>query len=271
MADIRSRIRQLYSLEELAFSDSPVHRLHPGVKLAATFIYIVLVVSFNRYKLGRLLPFIFYPMVLMPLSSTPWAPVLKRTLIALPFVLAAGLSNVILDRQAAFYLGAFPVSYGLLSFLSLIYKTFLCVTAALLLVSVTSVSALAGQLRRAHVPELFVSLFEMTYRYIGVLLEEASTMYTAYRLRSTDKERSGLKMKHLGSFLGQLLIRSFDRAERIYAAMKCRGYSQQGGLRAKKGVPLRRADYIFMLTAVLPFVLLRVFDFTELYLRLFLR
>ena len=269
MADIRSRIRQLYSLEELSFSDTPVHRLHPGVKLAATFIYIVLVVSFNRYELGRLIPFIFYPVVLMSLSSTPWGPVLKRSAIALPFVLVAGLSNVILDRQAALYLGSLPVSYGLLSFFSIVYKAFLCVTAALLLVSVTSVSAISNQLRRMRVPDIFVSLFEMTYRYIGVLLEEASTMYTAYRLRSTDKEKSGLKMKHMGSFLGQLLIRSFDRAERVYAAMKCRGYNQQNGVGGRKAAPLTKSDLIFLLTAVLPFVLLRIFDLTRLYERLF--
>ena len=95
-------------------------------------------------------------------------------------------------------------------------------TAALLLVAVTPFTQLTGQLRRMHVPEIFVTLFEMIYRYIGVLLEEASSMYTAYMLRST--EYKGLQMRHMGSFVGQMLIRSFDRADRVFAAMKCRGY-----------------------------------------------
>lgn len=31
-------------------------------------------------------------------------------------------------------------------------------------------------------------------------------------------------MKDMGIFVGQLLLKSFDRAESIYVAMKCRGY-----------------------------------------------
>ncbi len=62
-------------------------------------------------------------------------------------------------------------------------------------------------------PDIFVTLFEMTYRYIAVLMGEASSMYTAYMLRST--ERKGLQMRHMGSFVGQLFIRSYDRAERV--------------------------------------------------------
>jgi cobalt/nickel transport system permease protein len=62
----------------------------------------------------------------------------------------------------------------------------------------------------------------MTYRYMSVLLGEASVMYHAYLLRAP-KEK-GIKMKDMGSFLGQLILRSFDRADRIYQAMKCRGF-----------------------------------------------
>jgi cobalt/nickel transport system permease protein len=68
-------------------------------------------------------------------------------------------------------------------------------------------------------------MFEMTYRYIGVLLAEAYAMGVAYSLRSPN--RKGIEMRDMGSFAGQLLIRSFDRADRVYSAMKCRGYALQ--------------------------------------------
>ncbi|NLT12747.1 MAG: cobalt ECF transporter T component CbiQ, partial [Clostridiales bacterium] len=221
-ADIKSRIQEIYKLEQLSGGTSAVHRRHPSVKLVSAFVFIVLVVSFDRTEFGRLVPFIFYPVVLMALSGTPWPIVLKRVALALPFALLAGISNVIFDRAAALTLAGIAISAGVVSFFSILFKTFLCVTAVLLLVAVTPFSQLTGQLRRMHVPDIFVTLFEMIYRYIGVLLEEASSMYTAYMLRST--EHKGLQMRHMGSFVGQLLIRSFDRAERVYAAMKCRGY-----------------------------------------------
>lgn len=264
-ADIKSKIQEIYSLEELSAKKTTIHRLHPLVKLMSAFVQIILVVSFSRYELGRLIPFIFYPVILMALSETPWKTVLKRVVLALPFVVIAGVSNVIFDRAVSFTLGGIAVSYGVVSLFSILYRTFLCVTAVLILVAVTPFHQLADQLRRMHVPDIFVTLFEMTYRYLGTLLDEASTMYTAYMLRST--EHKGLQMRHMGSFVGQLLIRSFDRAERVYSAMKCRGYGMSDN--KKKQNPLTHADVIYLALTCLPFILMRIFDMTAIFERLF--
>jgi len=95
--------------------------------------------------------------------------------------------------------------------------------AVFILVSVTPFSQLLNTLQRLRIPNIFITMFEITYRYIGVLLTEAHTMSVAYSLRSSGGK--GIKIRDTGSFAGQFLIRSFDRAGRIYHAMKCRGYS----------------------------------------------
>ena len=261
MADLKEKIQQIYSLEQLSSNKTVIHRLHPGAKLLATLVYIVVVVSFQRYSFSRLIPYVFYPFVLMALSETPWPMVAKRVLIALPFVAVAGLSNILLDTVPAFYLGILAVSRGLVSCMVILLRTFLCVTAVLILVAVTPFMALTSQLRRAHIPEAFVLLFEMTYRYIGALLEEASSMYTAYRLRHTHQK--GLEMKHMGPFVGQLLLKSFDRADRIYGAMKCRGYG--GPVAAGADRKWARNDYIFLLAVCLPCLVLRLVDIPRLW------
>jgi cobalt/nickel transport system permease protein len=257
--------RNIFSLEQLAGGHSVIHRRHPLVKLVSAFVYIITVVSFGRTELVRLIPFVFYPVLLMALSETPWRPVLKRAAIAVPFVLFAGVSNILFDRTIAFTLGGVGVSFGVLSFFSLLYRTLLCVAAVLILAAVTPFDQLAAQLRRLRVPGIFVTLFEMTYRYIGVLLEETSSMNTAYMLRST--EHKGLQMKHMGSFVGQLLIRSFDRAERIYSAMKCRGYASAD--RIKRRQALTKQDFLYLAAACLPFLLLRVLDVSAVFNNLF--
>jgi cobalt/nickel transport system permease protein len=201
----------------------------------------------------------------MALSGTPWPIVLKRVVLALPFVLLAGVSNIIFDTSTALTVAGVAVSTGVVSFASILFRTFLCVTAVLLMVAVTPFIELTGQLRRMHVPDIFVTLFEMIYRYIGVLLEEASSMYTAYMLRST--EHKGLQMRHMGSFVGQLLIRSFDRAERVYAAMKCRGYPGRTALAARS--PILTPDIVYLAVTTVPFLLMRLFDLPALYLGLF--
>jgi energy-coupling factor transporter transmembrane protein EcfT len=70
-----------------------------------------------------------------------------------------------------------------------------------------------------------------------------------------DKKKNGLKMKHLAAFR-PAADSKLRRAERVYAAMKCRGYNQQKLWRQKRA-PLSKGDYIFS-DGVLPFILLRI-------------
>lgn len=213
----------LYSLEQLAAGRTILHRLHPGVKIIATLFFLITVLSLDRYRFGRLLPFLFYPSVILALAGIPLRMILRRTAIALPFCLFAGVSNLFLERETAFTLGPLPVSYGFLSLCTLILRTGLCVLAVLILVADTPFTHITGQLRRFWIPPLFIALLEILYRYIPVLLAEAASMTTAYTLRGGSGR--GIKMAHMGSFAGFLFLRSAGRADRVYTAMKCRLYS----------------------------------------------
>ena len=222
---MKNKIHELYALEQLSGGNTWVHRLHPTAKLLATVLFIVTVVSFNRYSFLRLVPFIFYPAILMAFSEVPHIILFKRFLIALPFCLFAGIANVIFERSYAFAIGTVPVSYGVLSLLTILLRVYLCVIAVLLLVAVTPLSDIVQSMGFLKLPFIFIVVFEVTYRYIGVLLEEAYSMYIAYTLRNFKK--GGVKIRDMGSFAGQLLFRSMDRSDRIYNAMKCRGYTMQ--------------------------------------------
>jgi cobalt/nickel transport system permease protein len=238
---VLARIYELYALEQLSGRDTHIHRFHPTVKLLATAVFIITVISFDRYAFGRLVPYILYPVLLMAFSKTPHSMLFKRFLLALPFCLFAGISNVILDRSPAFIIGGISVSYGVLSIFTIMFRAYLCVMAVLLLVSVTPFFEITNSMRKLKIPNIFTTIFEMTYRYICVLLEEAHSMYIAYSLRSMG--RKGIKMRDMGSFAGQLLLRSFDRADRIYNAMKCRGYALHAVPQSGKNLMLK--DYIF--------------------------
>jgi cobalt/nickel transport system permease protein len=61
----------------------------------------------------------------------------------------------------------------------------------------------------------------MTYRYLSVLWGEAAAMITSYKLRGGGR---GIQIRDSGPFLGQLILRSFDRANRVYQAMGSRGF-----------------------------------------------
>jgi cobalt/nickel transport system permease protein len=61
------------------------------------------------------------------------------------------------------------------------------------------------------------------YRYLFVLIDEAERLNRARSSRTFSASR--LRRWHtLASLIGQLFVRSTERAERIYAAMSARGW-----------------------------------------------
>lgn len=254
--NMQASIRSVYSLEQLAGQDTVIHRLHPMVKLVSTLVCIITVVSFDRYDLGRLVPYIFYPTVLIALAGIPYAMLLRRFAVALPFCLFAGLSNVFFDRAPVMLSADFVISSGVVSFAAILFRTYLCVMAVLILAATTPVSELSNQLRRLHVPGMLVTMLEMTYRFLGTLVNEATSMQRAVLLRSGEKSK--LEMRHMGSFFGQLLLRTLDRADRVYNAMNCRGYALSATYRPDRSAVA--GDYLFLAVTCCLLIVFRLVD-----------
>ena len=252
MADIRSRTREIYGLEQLSGKETVIHRRNPMVKLLSCCVYLVCLLSLDRQSVGQMSAFFLYPAVVLALAEVPFGMVLRRSLVVLPLCLMACIGNLAVERQPVMQLGVLTITAGMVSSLSILLRAMLSVSAVLTLIAVTPFPQLTGALRRLHIPGPFVALLEMTYRYVGALMEEASSMWAGYQLRGGEKK---LDIRHMGPFAGSLLLRSFDRAERIYGAMKCRGYggSWYGGRKQK----INSGDLIYTMAAVLTSLLFR--------------
>ena len=252
MADIRSRTREIYGLEQLSGKNTLIHRRDPMVKLLSCCVYLVCLLSLDRQRVGQMSAFFLYPVVVLALAEVPFGMVLRRSLVVLPLCLMACIGNLAVERQPVMQLGVLTITAGMVSSLSILLRAMLSVSAVLTLIAVTPFPQLTGALRRLHIPGPFVALLEMTYRYVGALMEEASSMWAGYQLRGGGKK---LDIRHMGPFAGSLLLRSFDRAERIYGAMKCRGYggSWYGGRKQK----INSGDLIYTMAAVLTSLLFR--------------
>ena len=252
---LSNRIHDLYVLESLSDGDTLIHKLHPRAKLISTLFFIIMVVSFGRYDVLGAVPYFLYTALVMSLAELPISLLHRRFLIALPFCAFAAVTNLILLRETAFVFDGVTFSLGFISMLAILLRTYLCVMAVFILIATTPFTALTRELGRLHAPKILITLIEMIYRYIGVLIDEAGSMATAYRLRSV--QTKGLAMKDMGSFVGQLALRSFDRGERIYAAMTCRGYGRD--LPEGDRVRMTTSDIFCMIILCVIFVLLRFF------------
>ena len=259
MSSINKSMLQITALEELAQKSTALHRLQPSVKLMITIIYIITVISFPPDEVSGLIPFICFPVFIMIIGEIPFKPLALRCMFALPFAFFAGISNLLISRNIEFYLGELGITQGMISFSSLLLKTVLTVMFVLLLMSTTHMNDILYALIGFHLPSLIIVQIMMTYRYMSILLEETSKMYYAYLLRAP-KEK-GIKLKDMGSFLGQLILRSFDRAERIYHAMQCRGF--EGSISFSKKDRLRIRDVLIIVAIGSLLVFLRFFNVSK--------
>ena len=213
---------ELREMDALAAQASPVHRLHPLCKLAVTVAYIALVVSYSKYDFSGLMVLVLYPVLMFQAAGISIRLCFYRLRIVLPLVCAVGLVNPFLDHTPLTQLGGFVITGGMVSMVTLMLKGVFSLMASFLLIATTSIDTLCAALRMLHVPDILTTLLLLTYRYIGVMLEEVSIMTQSYSLRAPGQK--GIHISAWGSFLGQLLLRSMDRAESLYHSMLLRGF-----------------------------------------------
>lgn len=113
----------------------------------------------------------------------------------------------------------------------------------LALVGTMDPAALGRALRRLGAPAVLIHLLFLTVRYVDVLKRESQRMLLAMKARAFRPRTDLHTWRSLGYLIGMLLVRSLERAERILAAMKCRGFD--GRLHDGDVRPLRSADHAF--------------------------
>jgi cobalt/nickel transport system permease protein len=259
MSKIASSFLDISYLDSLSCQQSPIHRLDPRVKVIATTIFIVSVVSFDKYEITGLIPFSLYPIVLIAIGGLPFVYLLKKILLAAPFAFFIGMFNPLIDRTIMMHLGPVEISGGWISFASIMLRFVLTVSAVLVLIASTGFATICMSLEKMGAPNSFAVQLLFLYRYIFVLTDEASRMVRARSLRAF--EGKGMGFKVFTSMIGQLLLRALDRAQRIHLAMSCRGFD--GEIRVFRQLTFSRQDGAFILGWSTLFVLMRLIDIPQ--------
>lgn len=251
----------LGQMDQLARRDSPIHRLDARVKVVTTLLFLVCVVSFPKYTVSALIPYFLYPFYLMTAANLPARVLLKRLIWVSPLAILTGMWNPLLDRQVAVSFGFLSLGGGWISFCSILLRFVLTVGSVLILIASTGLETLCAALETLKIPRIFVVQILFLYRYVFVLTEEAARMLRARSLRSFGRKGSGL-----GTFrgmAGSLLLRTFERAERISQAMYCRGF--EGRFPAERSFRMGRQDVFFFLFWTFFFGMFRWVNLSEIW------
>ena len=112
---------------------------------------------------------------------------------------------------------------GLAIFATVLIKSFLSIMLlASLIISTDEIELLYG-LRKIHLPKVIVSIIFLMYRYIFLIVEESRTGQMAIKSRVFQKSYHTVN-KRLTHVMGNLFIKSLDRAENVYRSMESRGF-----------------------------------------------
>jgi cobalt/nickel transport system permease protein len=254
MQSIESSLKELLFLDDLSYQDTSVHRLDPRSKIIVTFVFVLSVVSFNRFEIVSLIPYVLYLMFMMGVGRLPVRFFLKRLLVLAPFVIFIGIFNPLFDKRVMVRIGSFGITGGWISFTAILIRYCLTVSAALILIACTGFNALCYGLESMMVPRIFVVQLLLLYRYIFVLTDEVSRMARARSLRTL--KGGSIHIKLFVSLVGALLVRTMERAQRIYSAMRARGFD--GTIRLTGSLKFRTQDVLFISFWVALFALFRL-------------
>lgn len=186
MDRLHRAIKNVHRLDDLAARGTALTRLPPLPKLLAVLVYLCVTLSFQKYALTGLLGMALWPILLYEIDDLSIVKTLRQCWAVVALLVLVGIANLFFDCAPVLTLGPVVLSGG----------------AVTLLVLVTTIL--------------------LTYRYIVLLLQEGNRISTAYALRAPGEK--GIHFRAWGSLLGQLLLRSVDRAQLVYESMMLRGY-----------------------------------------------
>ncbi len=235
-------------LDRAVARSSPIHRADPRLKFVAT---VATILAISLLPVGAFAALAVVWVALIGASGLARLGPLRLSrgaFIAAPFLLAAVPLIFVRPGDPLGQIGPLTISgEGLVMFTTIAAKSWLSVQAALLLTFTTPFHDLVDALRDLRLPRILVAIIGFMYRYLAVLGEEAGRMLRARAARSATAESgpSGGSLRWrasvTGGMVGSLFLRSYERSERIYAAMQSRGF--EGTFRHLAARPIPSASW----------------------------
>lgn len=222
--------------------------------LLVTVLFVFFVLSIPKFNLSEVIAFAAFPVFLISAAKLPVTMILKRLLLLSPFVLFMAAGNLLFDRTPVVRLYGLTITGGIISGSVIVAKTMITVAGMLSVTHCIPFYRICRALEAFHVPEVLVTQLMLLYRYSSVLHEEASAMQKARDIRSFGNK--GNDLSHTAALIGSLLLRTTDRAERVYRAMIARGFQER--ISSRPSGKISSGEWITIVIWSLLFLLLRM-------------
>lgn len=244
--------------EEPHDNDSILFHIDPRIKIVTVFFFSIVVAVLNQ------IPVLLFAWLLGFLTVLT-AKISKRNLVKrlTPVNLLVGFLWLILPLtfpgKPIFYLGTFPVTHeGILYATKITIKSNAIMLMMIALVTTTSIFTLGHAMHELRVPQKIVHLFFFTYRYIHVMHREYLRLVNSMKIRGFRAKTNVHTYRTFAYMIGMILVKSFDRAQRVHNAMLCRGF--KGNLYSLKTFSIKQRDIFFLVLATAIVIVLGVLE-----------
>jgi cobalt ECF transporter T component CbiQ len=226
LADISNTLEQSLFAEEIARRRGLLQSLDPRVKVVSILLLLI-AVSLSR-SLAVIAGLYLVTLVLAWLSSVPMSFFVKRVWLFMPFF--TGIIAI-----PAFFLTPGPALVqlpwgwvitrtGALTALFLLLRVSTSVSLTVLLVLTTPWNSVLKALGVLHVPDVFVLILGMTFRYIYLLLHTTNDMLLSRKSRIVGQLNGADERRLIAASAGTLLSKSLHLSGEVYLAMQSRGF-----------------------------------------------
>ena len=244
--------------EQFTSGESLVHGLDPRMKLITAFTYAAVVALSRGFP--ALISALAVSLVLIALARLPMGKVLYRLVVVNGLILFLWIFlPFTFQGEAWFTFGPLQgTREGIAFALQITVKCNAILLALIALVATTPIVTLGHAMGRLRIPDTLIQLFLFTYRYIHVIFQEYDRLRNAMRARSFVPRTNTHTYRSYAYLMGMLLVRSYDRAERIHKAMLCRGF--RGKYHTLSQFSVTRGDvayFMIMVSVILGMVLIQ--------------
>jgi len=229
--------------EPFAAGTSFFHRMEPRIRIVCAMVYSIAVavcVSFPPVFFALL-----FSVLMTGAARLNPGLLFRRIAVVNIFILFFWLVLPFTHGgDPLFQLAGLTVTRQGVAFASLLtLKSNAIILGMVALVATMSFVTMGHALDRLGLPDKLVNLLLMTCRYIFVIETEYGRIIRAVKIRGFVPRTSLHAYKTYAYIVGMLFVKASERAERVYGAMRCRGF--KGKFYTLSRLPFSRGSWVF--------------------------
>ena len=228
-------------------SKSQLHESSPQLKILSTLLIVISIAFSKIINPFQIISHAVIVFLIIRFSNIPLKTYLKRLTLDIPFILFALFLPFLSsgNNDMVFTLFTFEIyRTGLLEMFAILFKATAGLSMGIVLTATTTNIELIYGLQKLKVPPIIIAIMSFSIRYIDVFIDEFKRVKISMQSRGYIEK--GIKtLLPIAYASGAMLIRGYERGERVYLSMISRGFT---GVIELQDRDYKQSNYLLALT-----------------------